>query len=159
MLQNADDCRGFETLRNPGRLQKLQDKPYRLWVDVGHNAAAARILADFLAREDGNRDDGGKGRRILLLGMLEDKQPREFLVPLQEQIDEVWLLGLDGERGLSAGALVRKAGVDPQTPCFETAAAALEHALSSLGNQDILLATGSFLTVEAVIKASSNSTG
>ncbi len=147
LLRDAGDCRGFEALHNPGRLQKLLERPFALWVDVGHNEDAARVLADFLRR---NRP---AGRVVLLLGMLEDKDPARFLSLLREQIDDLWLLGLEGDRGLDAEALAGRLESEAEYPRFPSAAAALDHALSTLGNQDILLATGSFLTVEAVMRA------
>ena len=36
--------------------------------------------------------------------------------------------------------------------CFDDAASALAHASSTLGNQDIILATGSFVTVELILR-------
>jgi len=147
LLQQSADCRGFEGLRHPGRLQCLQQRPHELWVDVGHNADAARALAAFL------RDRAGTGRRVLLLGMLEDKDPAAFVAALKPAVDALWLLGLPGDRGLAAGELARRLALPAGTPTFERAESALDHALSTLGNQDILLAAGSFLTVEAVMRA------
>ncbi len=146
LLSGEAGCEGFAALRNPGRLQRLQSKPFPLWVDVGHNADAARALAGFLL------DTALQGRRVLLLGMLEDKDPAGFVAELGDAVDELWLLDLAGERGLSAEALARRLDRgDPRR--FATAGAALDHALRTLGNQDILLAAGSFLTVEAVMRA------
>ncbi len=144
LLNEAEDCDGFQGLSNPGRLQCLQRQPFELWADVGHNPDAARALADFLQSRP-------PGRRVLLLGMLEDKQPQAFLDALGDPVDEVWLLGLEGERSLDAAALDQRLGGGHRH--FATARAALDHALSCLGNQDILLAAGSFLTVEAVMRA------
>jgi dihydrofolate synthase/folylpolyglutamate synthase len=147
LLRQPADCRGFEGLRHPGRLQCLRQRPHELWVDVGHNVDAARALASFL------RGRRGAGRRVLLLGMLEDKDPAAFVGALRTEIDDLWLLGLQGDRGLDAGELARRLALPPGTPSFERAEPALDHALSTLGNQDILLAAGSFLTVEAVMRA------
>lgn len=144
LLRGEEDCRGFERLRNPGRLQRLRGVPFPLWVDVGHNVDAAHALADFLDRQPA-------GRRILLLGMLEDKDPKAFVSALENRLDAIWLLTLEGDRCLDAAALDRRLGGGHR--CFATARAALDHALSCLGNQDILLAAGSFLTVEAVMRA------
>ncbi len=146
LLYEASDCHGFESLSNPGRLQRIDGLPFRLWVDVGHNTDAARAIAAFL--------EGSKaGRRVLLLGMLEDKDPRGFVEALGDTVDAVWLLDLEGARGLGSDALAERLGRPGATPRFGNARAALDHALSTLGNQDILLAAGSFLTVEAVLRA------
>ena len=96
----------------------------------------------------------GDGRVVVLLGMLEDKQADLFVAALQSVVDEWWLLTLPSDRGLEASRLAsRIESLVVAEQCFERVDDALEHALSSLGNQDIMLVTGSFITVELLLRA------
>lgn len=120
-----------------------------LYVDVGHNPDAARALAVSLEAIKPER-----GRLVVLLGMLEDKQPELFAAALAPIVDSWWLTTLDSERGLDAESLrARIGGAAEIEAVFDNPAAALRHALSSLGNTDIMLATGSFVTVELLLRA------
>lgn len=145
---------GFHGTRIAGRLQLL-DSPLacQLFADVGHNQDAARALAENLHRL---RQD--KGRIVVLLGMLKDKQPDLFVEALQPAVDDWWLITLDSERGLDAAALAARIGTQVEVKQqFERIDKALDHALSSLTNQDIMLVTGSFVTVELLLRALSDS--
>ena len=65
-----------------------------------------------------------------------------------------WFLSLAGERGLSAGQLADRIGHQVQARySFDQIGEALSHALSSLGNLDIMLVCGSFVTVESLLHA------
>ena len=145
---------GFHGTRIAGRLQLLQSLlTCRLYADVGHNQDAARMLAENLHRL--RRDNG---RIVVLLGMLRDKQPNLFVEALKSVVDDWWLITLDSERGLNASALAAR--VESQVEVkqhFEQIDKALDHALSSLTNQDIMLVTGSFVTVELLLRALSDS--
>ncbi len=148
-ITDTELVEGFAGLSCSGRLQelKLQGFAGRLIVDVGHNPLAARVMADYLAQIR------PPGRVIGLLGMLEDKDVSAFVAELSTTIDEWWLVGLDAERGLSAGQLQQR-GADQLAGArrFESVTDAMATAMSSLDDRDIILATGSFLTVEAVFK-------
>ena len=145
---------GFHGTWIAGRLQLLQSPlTCRLYADVGHNQDAARMLAENLHRLRRN-----KGRIVVLLGMLKDKQPNLFVEALKSVVDDWWLITLDSERGLNASALAAR--VESQVEVkqhFEQIDKALDHALSSLTNQDIMLVTGSFVTVELLLRALSDS--
>ena len=74
---------GLPAAQWPGRLQPLTDGPlapllpagWELWLDGGHNVAAAAALADSLSRWDNLP-------LYLVFGMMERKPPQEFLHPL-----------------------------------------------------------------------------
>jgi dihydrofolate synthase/folylpolyglutamate synthase len=146
----AQIASGFHGTRLAGRLQQVSSRlSCRLLVDVGHNPDAARVLAQSLAQL---RQAGG--RVVVLLGMLQDKQPELFVQELKPVVDAWWLLTLGSERGLKAGLLAARIGDQIEAEqSFEQIDEALDHALSSLGNQDIMLVTGSFLTVESLLRA------
>lgn len=137
----------FHGLNCPGRLQKIDSElPMQLWVDVGHNEDAAAALSRTIS------DLNIEGRVIVLLGMLSDKNPAGFVSQLQSVVDEWWVLGLDCDRGLSGKQLAENiADIVPLTHVFDSAQKSIEQAVLSLHNQDILLVTGSFMTVEAIL--------
>jgi len=144
----------FHGTQLPGRLQLVASRlACRLYLDVGHNQDAARALASNL---DDLRSPGGKV--VVLLGMLADKQPELFVEAMKQSVDEWWMVTLDAERGLGAAQLASRIEslVTPQH-IFARVTDALDHALSSLGNQDIMLVTGSFITVELLLHALSDS--
>jgi dihydrofolate synthase/folylpolyglutamate synthase len=144
----------FRGMQLGGRFELVSSSlACQLYLDVGHNQDAAKVLATSLA-DIGNRG----GKIVVLLGMLEDKRADWFVAELKSVVDEWWLLSLDCDRGLAA----RQLGTRIETTVdveqlFETADIAYEHALSSLGNEDIMLVTGSFVTVELLLRRLSSS--
>jgi dihydrofolate synthase/folylpolyglutamate synthase len=144
----------FHGTRLAGRLQLVDCQlACQLYVDVGHNPDAARVLATNL---DAMKPP--QGRVVVLLGMLADKQPDLFVEGLKQVVDDWWLLTLNCDRGLSALQLASR--IESQARAehlFDNVTDALDHALSSLGNQDIMLVTGSFVTVELLLRALSDS--
>ncbi|MDJ0881550.1 MAG: folylpolyglutamate synthase/dihydrofolate synthase family protein [Gammaproteobacteria bacterium] len=140
---------GFADATCPGRLQSIPSAlKATLLLDVGHNPDAAISLADYLNQQS------GQGRVFVLLGMLEDKNTVEFVEILNDVVDEWWLLSLNMPRGLSASALAQRLeGVVRKPLQFDSIEKSMAHAMSSLDNQDILLVTGSFMTVEAALKS------
>ena len=149
---NATIQGNFQDTELAGRFQQIQTvASAEVYVDVGHNHDAAKALAENLSmiKQPG-------GCIVVLLGMLDDKDNAGFVAELIDIVDQWWLLTLDADRGLKAAALAQRisAQITPER-CFDNAAKALDHAVSSLGNQDIMLATGSFVTVEQFLLANS----
>lgn len=147
-------AKNLEGTQIPGRFQQIEsDMPGQFFLDVGHNQDAARALSLNLQQIRTSR-----GKIIVLLGMLEDKQADLFVDELASVVDQWWCISLPGERGLSAAEL--KSRISTRVTVvqeFETIDQAFEHALLSLHNSDILLATGSFVTAEIVLRALSKS--
>ena len=134
----------------PGRFQRLDtDFGFDAYIDVGHNHDAAIALAKNLELVK-----RAPGKLVILLGMLEDKESAKFVAELKDIVDEWWLLSLDCDRGLDADQLAERIGseVSPERK-FTHSESALDHALSSLSNQDIMMVTGSFVTVEIFLQA------
>ena len=133
-----------------GRFQRLQTTlSAQVYVDVGHNQDAARAIAESLSaiRIPGQRV-------VVLLGMLEDKPSEQYVSEFENIVDSWWLLSLDCDRGLTADQLeqriISRVKVEQK---FQGAENAVDAALSSLSNQDIILVTGSFATVEYFLRA------
>ena len=143
----------FAELQLAGRFQSVLSQP-RVFVDVGHNEDAARVLAASLS------DVRQAGDQVtVILGMLEDKDSAAFASQLLDVVDHWILVGLQGERGMAAVELQRRlAELLVAEQCFETMNEALDQLLISAGDKDIILVTGSFVTVESFQQALSNRT-
>ena len=144
--------KNFEGTELIGRFQRIETPlAAEVYIDVGHNQDAARVLAENLLMLKPKT-----GRLIVLLGMLEDKDSTKFAAELSAVADVWWLLTLDCDRGLQATLLAQRissrVAVDK---CFGSIGKLLDHALSSLTNEDIMLVTGSFVTVELFLRATS----
>lgn len=149
---NEAIVKGFESVQIAGRLQTVENEQLsaKLIVDVGHNAHAARAIRGYLEKKK-------TARCVVLLGMLKDKDVSAFVAELNPMVDEWWLVPLPSSRGLSAQQLQQRLqGQAADSRIFDCVQAALSDAMSSLDNHDILLATGSFLTVEAVLNSLSS---
>ncbi|MFT4047417.1 MAG: bifunctional tetrahydrofolate synthase/dihydrofolate synthase [Solimonas sp.] len=137
-----DDCeRGLVLLKLRGRCEFYRG----VLLDVAHNVEAAQVLAGFLRRE-------AAAPRALVIGMLADKPAAEIGRVLAGVAGHLYVVGLDGPRGLSAAALqarLREAGIAGQT--CDNIGDALRRARRAVGDAGCVVATGSFLTVAAAI--------
>ena len=130
-----------------GRFQRLRRAP-DLVVDVAHNPAAARVLADQLRRLP--------GRNVAVFGVLEDKDVAGIVRALAPVFERWFLVSLDGPRGLDAREIVRRAPAvaDRCAPeAVESMPEALAAARSACGPEDRVVVFGSFLTVSAAFEA------
>lgn len=129
-----------------GRLQQIATKP-DVVLDVAHNAAAAKALADYLQREKNNYS-----QLIAVVGMLGDKDHRAVLEVFNGVFDAVYCGSTWGERGFSDIALADCAKTLFSVPV--SACGDLQHALitakKSASDKDLIIAFGSFLVVEAL---------
>ena len=142
----------FSGTSHPGRFQQL-DLPTNatVYVDVGHNQSAARALAASLATIK-----KPQSRITVILGMLETKDSAAFVKALKHIVDTWWLLSLNTDGGLSATRLAERVKTEIQpAQIIETVGEALDRVASS-AERDIILITGSFVTVEQCLLALSN---
>jgi dihydrofolate synthase / folylpolyglutamate synthase len=131
----------LRTVVLPGRFQVVAGRPE--WIlDVAHNPAAARVLAEELrARPAG-------GRTIAIAGILRDKDAHSIALELADCIDRWILCTLPGPRGLTAGELASRLGDSAREAALEsTVAHACERARSEARGEDRIVVFGSFLTV------------
>ena len=113
-IDNLDDFhvsdnaieQGLKTIDWPARMQRLVSGPlvdtlpkgWELWLDGGHNAAAGEVLAAVAA-------DWGAAPLHLIFGMLDSKEPVDFLRPLVERVCHLYAVAIPGEESsLSADA-------------------------------------------------------
>ncbi|MFQ5533507.1 MAG: bifunctional folylpolyglutamate synthase/dihydrofolate synthase [Sphingomonadales bacterium] len=89
---------GLGTAAWPGRLQRLEEGPLpsllpegsELWLDGGHNPAAAEILCAYF------RD---KKPLHLIVGMMASKSVNDFLAPFQPLVVTLHAVAIPGEKG------------------------------------------------------------
>lgn len=133
----------------PGRFQVLPGRP-AIVLDVGHNPQALGVLAENL---------GGMGffdKTYAVLGMLADKDVAGSMAALRGRISHWFLADLESPRGLKAEALAAHvAEADPGVSwsCHPDPAAALAAAQELAGENDRILAFGSFYTVAGALRA------
>ena len=137
---------GLGSVRLPGRCQTIARDPITI-VDTGHNVEAATILADALSAHTDN------GRTHAVLGMLRGKPAAAFVAALAPVVDAWHFCSLPGPRGLAAHELAKQVGSVGQQ--HQSVAEGLLAARQTAGANGRVLATGSFLTVEAVLKSMS----
>lgn len=128
---------GLRTVVWPARFEILQRSPWFV-LDGGHNPQCAETVAANLARYFPQK------RKILLTGLLADKNYAEMTEILAPLADAFVTVTPESERALPAGALaehLRRYG-KPVTAC-DTIPAGVDTALALAGADDVVCATGS----------------
>ena len=127
-----------------GRLEIVGEAPTVL-LDGAHNPAASVVLSEYLAEW---RLMQPAAKIHLILGMMRDKRPREFLAPLLPLIDSLILTQADLPRA-STGADLRELLSDclPVPQVAATPADALSIAKLSAAPTDVICVTGSLMLV------------
>ncbi len=141
--------RGLLEVTLPGRFQVLPGKPVII-LDVAHNPHAAHSLAGNLAAMP------HAGKSLAVCAMLNDKDMQGVVREMAGQVDEWLLAGISAPRGASAEALaeaVRAEAPQARYQLFQTVTLALQHACEAAGEDDRILAFGSFYTVAEAMSA------
>ncbi len=149
LITDGRAAEGLTNSRVPGRLQLLARQPDVI-VDVAHNPQAAASLAEWLATSP--------RRTLAVYGALADKDVAGVIAALAPHVAEWHLCGLHDRspRGLRAaevfnrGREAMRGGVAALHP---DPAAALAAAQCEAGPEDRILVFGSFLVVEAAMRA------
>lgn len=130
----------------PGRLEVLSTDPLIL-IDGGHNPAGARTAALTFAE-----DFDPYGRRILVAGMMAEKDPVEMLTALRaDEADVLVLCAPNWPRAMKTAdlaAAARSMGLDPEIA--ESPEEAIEYALALSTEGDAILVAGSLYVAGAV---------
>ena len=143
-----DIRRGLIEVELPGRFQVLPGRP-TVVLDVAHNPQAAGVLAGNL---------GGMAfhpETWAVFGMLSDKDIAGVVGRIRERIDHWLAVGLPGPRGIGAEALagiLAGQGIRADA-CFDSPAEGWRAARERAGENDRIVAFGSFLTVAGVLRA------
>jgi dihydrofolate synthase/folylpolyglutamate synthase len=140
--------RGLVEVTLSARFQMIPGKP-ALILDVAHNPHAARSLAKNLAALP------PCPKTYAVCAMLKDKDMAGVVDALKSQVD-VWLVaGINAPRGASADELgqVLENSHAKEIARFPTVTEALHHAYNQAGENDRIVAFGSFYTVAQVMRA------
>ncbi|KPV40440.1 hypothetical protein AN478_06505 [Thiohalorhabdus denitrificans] len=133
----------------PGRGQQVPG-PIPVWLDVAHNPAAARGLADLL------QGNPASGRTLAVFGAMQDKDARGVADSMAAVIDRWYPCNMPAERGMAGEELARTPPISTME-CrgpFPDPAAALEAARGDARpGRDRIVVFGSFLMVAAALEA------
>jgi dihydrofolate synthase / folylpolyglutamate synthase len=134
--------RGLESVCWEGRLEPVAHNPLVI-LDGAHNPAAAAALARYLKDYV---SDHPAARCILILGMMRDKDHRNFVNCLQAVVSEVILTQASVARSATVQEL-RAVLADWKQPVHEVSspAAALALARTHAREQDVICVTGSLM--------------
>ena len=144
-LPEAALLRGLENAHWPARLQRLSEVP-EIWLDGGHNPAAGRVLAKWLA--------GRPERFDLVVGMLDTKDRDRFLAALAPHIERTVTVPVPGSAAfVPAEALAETART---VGMRASAAPDAETALRRLAGVRPVLIAGSLYLAGAVLAARSD---
>jgi dihydrofolate synthase/folylpolyglutamate synthase len=150
-LQPDAVARALELPGPAGRQQRLRmgADGADWWLDVAHNGAAARALADRLAAEP------AAGTTFALVGLLADKDAAEFATALAGVVDEWLAVPLESPRGTPVTELAATVANATGRPCRiePSVAAAVATAQALAGPADRVVAAGSFYVVGPALEA------
>ncbi|NOU01351.1 MAG: bifunctional folylpolyglutamate synthase/dihydrofolate synthase [Gallionella sp.] len=140
--------RGLTEVQLAGRFQFVPGKP-QLILDVAHNPHAARSLAENLTNlpECPNT--------YAIFAMLKDKDMAGVVAALNPHIDTWLVAGIDAPRGASSAELeqvVQQGRVNGEIKSFANIAEAVSFAYKAAGENDRIVALGSFYTVAEVMQ-------
>ena len=139
---------GLVTASLPGRFQVLGGTIPTI-LDVAHNPQAAQALAATL------RAMPRRGRISVVVGMLKDKDIEGTLRALVDVVDGGWYpTGLPGPRGLDGfqlATVLQTLQIRAAVRCYSTPQDGYQEALNRAQSGDVVLVTGSFLTVAAIL--------
>ncbi len=147
-----DIRRGLIEVELPGRFQVLPGRP-TVVLDVAHNPQAAGVLADNLGAYLAN--EAFHPETWAVFGMLADKDIAGVVERVKGRIDRWLAATLTGPRGTTAEGLARilaDYGIRVEA-CFDSPADAYRAARELAGENDRIIAFGSFLTVAGVLRA------
>ncbi|MGE5468116.1 MAG: bifunctional tetrahydrofolate synthase/dihydrofolate synthase [Ignavibacteria bacterium] len=143
-----DIRRGLLEVEIAGRFQVLPGRP-TVVLDVAHNPQAARALADNLGSMAFHPTTWA------VFGMLRDKDIPAVVRAMRHRIDRWLPCTLAGPRAAGADELagiLAAEGVTEPLPRFDSPAAAIAFAQENAGENDRIVAFGSFLTVADVMR-------
>ena len=144
-----DVRRGLAEVALPGRFQVLPGRP-QVILDVAHNVEAAQALAENLGAA------GYAAQTLAVFGMLRDKDIAGVARQMAPRVTRWHLCGLGGPRGADAETLARIlacAGIRAPLLRHAGAAEAFAAAREAAGENDKIVAFGSFLTVAEVMQS------
>jgi len=141
--------RGLTEVSLAGRFQLISGRP-QLILDVGHNPHAARSLARNLADLPPCRHN------YAVFAMLSDKDIAGVVETLAPYVDTWLLADINAPRGAKSDELqhvLRQSEMEYEILAFDSIIEAVTYAYNAAGEDDRILAFGSFYTISEVMQA------
>ena len=144
--------RGLAQAELAGRFQQKHYRGLRVILDVAHNPHAAANLANNI------RTRLAGCRILLVLGMLGDKDSASVVRLLTPVVDHIHAASLGGERGAPADVLYNHArqlghhAVTRHASAVDAFEAACRDAAARHDRETVVVVTGSFFTISAVLE-------
>ncbi|MGE5396728.1 MAG: bifunctional folylpolyglutamate synthase/dihydrofolate synthase [Chitinophagales bacterium] len=133
---------GMEEVRWPGRLELVHENPTVI-IDAAHNPHGARSIASAL------NEIFPKRSRILVIGVLDDKDDYGIFDNLSKGTSYCIITRPESERGKNWRLRLETAKrVFPAAIGIEDITEAIEHAMAVINQDDYILITGSFYTID-----------
>jgi len=133
---------GLEQAAWPGRLEQAGSRP-DIYLDGAHNPASAAVLAEALGELK-----RGKGRLVLVLGILRDKDHRRIIERLVPLADRVIVTKPQYDRAMDIRALAGEVRIlQTDVTTADSVSAAINLARGSASEDDLIVITGSLYTV------------
>lgn len=129
----------------PGRFQIIPG-PCKIILDVAHNAASAKLLAQRL------KEDQCIGKTIAIISILKDKDIQSTLLPLLNCVDAWYVASINTERGSTAEQLAEILSTlnVKRIHQFNSVTEAYNNAKITAQSNDRIVVFGSFLTVRQI---------
>lgn len=143
---------GLRTVRWPGRLECVGRRP-DVWLDGAHNPHAAEALAAHLKILSAQRGPAAKGRLILVVGMMRDKDRRGVMAVLTAipGVSHLIVTRAAHPRAADPEDLARDAaGLGVPVAVRSSVSEAFAYARTLAGPDDTVCVTGSLLVVGEV---------
>ena len=128
---------GLSQVTWPGRLEIVREKPVVI-LDGAHNVDGIRALAGFLTSQFPGR------RRLLIFGVMKDKEYEKMLGELLPHVDETILTVPKNDRALPPEFMQKLA---PKAIVADDVTWALKKAKSMSTDEDVIVITGSLYLV------------
>jgi dihydrofolate synthase/folylpolyglutamate synthase len=148
---------GLRTARLPGRFQVIPGRP-RWVLDVAHNEDAVRVLAENVralkALDQAEMANAGQGQVHVVFGVAADKEAGAMARVLAPLVDHWYLAEPAAARAMPVDKLNAEVGAVSRTAprVCDDLSHALHQACCRAGGDDLILVTGSFMTVEAGLR-------
>ena len=136
-MDQREVCSGLSQVTWPGRLQIIKEKP-TIILDGAHNVDGIRTLVNFLKNQFSDR------RRLLIFGVMKDKEYEKMLEELLPFVDEVIFTSSKNERALLPESMQKFA---PKAVIANDAAWALKKVKSMSEENDVIIITGSLYLI------------
>ncbi|MCP4596319.1 MAG: bifunctional tetrahydrofolate synthase/dihydrofolate synthase [Neptuniibacter sp.] len=136
---------GVGTASLTGRMQQIEQDGIQYWLDVAHNPEAAELLQKRVAELSGSK--------ILVLGMLADKDCQQVIQLLEPVFDQIYLVSLNVPRGQTSEQLQAMFTDQAKVQSVASVATVIDSIKNNHNAAENVIIAGSFYTVADALTA------